>query len=368
VISSRWRWAVRGAGGADVAQWLGVAFTPGPLSDFKHTDNPLGWPAGQHVLELFGGIGFALTSSVFLAAVWSLVLRFRHGDARVRAQLRWLLLSLTIIVVTIATPVPSALDTLALALNILATFMLPVTLGVALVRRDGLILPRLLVYGLLSTFLLAAYIGVVGLSDVALGSHADRAASLLAAGLVAMLFAPLRSRLQRAVDRLVYGERGDPYAALAGLGQRIAGSPHDLLHEVVRAVADALRAPYVAVVLTADVTPTASIGRDSGPQVVLALAVRGEQVGMLVVARRAPREPYGERDLALLNALAGHIAVAAHAAALTRDLQRSRERLASPARRSGAGSGATCTTVSARLWPAWRSGSTRHATHSPAIR
>jgi len=53
---------------------------------------------------------------------------------------------------------------------------------------------------------------------------------------------PARARLQRSVDRLVYGARGDPYAALADLGRRITGSPGDLLHEVVHAVTDALRA------------------------------------------------------------------------------------------------------------------------------
>jgi signal transduction histidine kinase len=55
--------------------------------------------------------------------------------------------------------------------------------------------------------------------------------------------------------------------------------------------------------------------------------LRGDDVGSLVVAQRDRRDHYGERDLALLDDLARHIAVAAHAAALTRDLQRSRESL-----------------------------------------
>jgi len=39
---------------------------------------------------------------------------------------------------------------------VIATFLLPVTLAVTLVRRDGLVLPRLLLYGSLSALLLAA--------------------------------------------------------------------------------------------------------------------------------------------------------------------------------------------------------------------
>jgi signal transduction histidine kinase len=46
-----------------------------------------------------------------------------------------------------------------------------------------------------------------------------------------------------------------------------------------------------------------------------------------VVAQPTPTERYGGKDLELLHDLARHIAVAAHAAALTRDLQRSRESL-----------------------------------------
>ena len=36
-----------------------------------------------------------------------------------------------------------------------------------------------------------------------------------------MLFQPLRERLQRGVNRLLYGERDEPYAVLARLGQRL---------------------------------------------------------------------------------------------------------------------------------------------------
>jgi GAF domain-containing protein len=172
-----------------------------------------------------------------------------------------------------------------------------------------------------------AYIAVVAMAQAVFGSRADPAATVVAAGLIAVLAAPLRARLQRSVDHLVYGARGDPYAALADLGRRITGSPGDLLHEVVHAVTDALRAPYTAVILPGDAAPAASAGRPSHPEIVVPLSLRGRQTGSLIVARRTPKEHYSERDLALLHDLARHIAVAAHAATLTRDLQRSRESL-----------------------------------------
>lgn len=328
VPGPRWRWVVWGAVAADVCLWLGTAFAPGRLTDFSGqvVTNPLALPSAQRLLGPVGGVGRVLLAVVFFASVGSLAVRYRRGDTRVRAQLRWLLFAVAVIAVTVVMPAPHSVAVAVLAVNVLATVLLPVTLAVALTRA-GFTLPRFLVYGLLSTLLLTAYLSLIGVADAAFGGRADRAASLVAGAVVAVLVAPLRTRLQRSVDRLVYGDRGDPYAVVSALGRRIAGSPDDLLAEAVRTVADALRAPYVAVVLPGDQTPTSSVGEPTDATVVVPLALRGEPAGTLVVARRDPDDQYGARDLSLLDDLARHIAVAAHAAALTRDLQRSRESL-----------------------------------------
>ena len=328
VPGPRWRPAVGGVAIAYVALWLAVALHPGDMhDDFPGYDNPLGWAAGDQLLRFLGFVGFFTLAVTAIVTVISLVWRFRSGDAAVRAQLRWLLVAVGLNVVIVAAPTPTAPHGLSVALNILGGVLLPVTLGVALVRRDGLVLPRVLVYGLLSTVLLAAYLVIVGAAQAIFGSASDGVATAVAAGVVAVIVAPLRARLQRSVDRLVYGDRGDPYVALSDLGRRIAGSPDDLLHEVVVTVMDALHAPYAAIVLARDSEPTAAAGRPGTPEVSVSLALRGDVVGSLVVAQRTLRERYGERDLRLLNDLARHIAVAAHAAALTRDLRRSRESL-----------------------------------------
>jgi len=327
VPGPRWRWVAWAAVAADVFSWLGTAFQPGSNGDFDiRVDNPLGSAAAQHVLGPIGDVGHLLVVASFLAAIASLAVRYKRSDRQIRAQLHWLLLAVGVIVITIAIPPITSMGDLVIAVNVLATAMIPVTLAVALTRA-GFALPRVLVYGFLSTLLLIGYAAVVGISDAAFGSRADRAATLVAAGLIAVTVAPLRYRLQRSVDRLIYGDRGDPSAALSDLGRRIAGSPDDLLAEVVRTVAGALRAPYVAVVLAGEATATAAIGTSTGAEVEVSLELRGEQVGRLVVAPRDRRERYGPRDLALLGDLARHIAVAAHAATLTRDLQRSRESL-----------------------------------------
>jgi signal transduction histidine kinase len=329
VPGPRWRWAVDGAAISWAAICLATALTPGLMPDFdgRRIANPLGWVGAGPALHVLSFAGYCILAVTAVAAIASVGWRFYRGDATVRAQLRWLLATLAVIAVTIALPSPKALGPVILALHVMAVFLLPVALAVTLVRRDGLVLPRLLLYGSLSALLLAAYIAVVGLAQAVFGSRADPAAAVAAAGLLAVLAAPLRARLQRSVDRLVYGARGDPYAALADLGRRITGRPGDLLHEVVHAVTDALRAPYTAIVLPGDPAPAAAAGRPSHPEIVVPLLSRGVQAGSLIVAQRSPKEPYTERDLALLEDLARPIAVAAHAATLTRDLQRSRESL-----------------------------------------
>jgi signal transduction histidine kinase len=328
VPGPRWRWAVGGVAVSCAMIWPAIAFAPGPMTAFPgHIANPLGWAGAGPALHVAGSAGLVILAATAIAAVASVGWRFYCGDVATRAQLRWLLAAVAVVAATIVLPAPGPLGVVILALNVIATFLLPVTLAVTLVRRDGLVLPRLLVYGSLSALLLAAYLAVVGAAQAVFGGRADLAASLVAAGLIAVLAAPLRARLQHSVDRLVYGDRGDPYTALADLGRRIAGSPGDLLQEVVRTVAGALRAPYAAVILAGDTAPTASAGLPSSPEVVVPLSLRGKNVGSLIIAQRAPRERYGERDLALLQELARHIGVAAHAATLTRDLQRSRESL-----------------------------------------
>jgi signal transduction histidine kinase len=57
------------------------------------------------------------------------------------------------------------------------------------------------------------------------------------------------------------------------------------------------------------------------------LAYQGETIGQLILAPRAPGEPFSPADQRLLDDLARQAGVAVHAVRLTSDLQRARERL-----------------------------------------
>jgi signal transduction histidine kinase len=143
----------------------------------------------------------------------------------------------------------------------------------------------------------------------------------------------LRVGLQGVVNRLLYGDRDDPYAALRRLGGRLAETtgPAGALPAAAADVAGALRLPFVAIDLlldgatvraaTAGTAPVGAVLR-SEP-----LVHRGEVLGALVVAARAPDEPIGPRERRLLVDLAHQIGAAAQILRLDLDLSRSREQL-----------------------------------------
>jgi signal transduction histidine kinase len=163
--------------------------------------------------------------------------------------------------------------------------------------------------------------------------------SLLATGCIAILFQPLRERLQHAANRLVYGDRDDPYAVISRLGQRLEATlaPAEILPAIVETVAGALRLPYTASALARrdGLAIEASTGRPPLTEPLrMPLSYQGQSVGELLLAPRAPGESFSSIDRRLLNDLARQAGVAARAVRLAEeasrlasDLQASRERL-----------------------------------------
>ena len=65
------------------------------------------------------------------------------------------------------------------------------------------------------------------------------------------MFEPLRTRLQRTINRLMYGERDAPYEVLTRLSQRLKSTlaPEAVLPTSGETIAQALKLPYVALSL-----------------------------------------------------------------------------------------------------------------------
>ena len=139
-----------------------------------------------------------------------------------------------------------------------ATLSLPVFTYIAILRYHlfdiDIVINRTLVYVSLSACVVVIYVlAVVGFGAL-FQIQGNLGVSLLATGLVAVLFQPLRMRLQRGVNRLMYGERDDPYAVISRLGRRLEATlaPEAVLPTVVETIAQALKLPYAAILLKDD--------------------------------------------------------------------------------------------------------------------
>jgi hypothetical protein len=180
-----------------------------------------------------------------VAGTVSLVMRYRRGNLVEREQLN-----------VVALAAPFALACVVAAGNtsgVLSAVMwdvgmsaVPVAVTIAILRYrlfdvDRLI-SRTLVYGLLTIMLGLAYAGLVLAGQAVFSSFADGSNLAIAAStlVVAALFLPLRSRVQRFVDRRFYRRRYDMTLTLEAFSAR-------LRHEVEL---DGLRADLEGVVAT----------------------------------------------------------------------------------------------------------------------
>ena len=114
--------------------------------------------------------------------------------------------------------------------------VVPAALVVSILRYRlwdiDVIINRTAVYGLLSIVIVGLYIAAVGVLGVLFQQRGSLIFSLMATGLVAAMFQPLRESLQRLVNRLMYGERDDPYQVVSRLGHQLqdTAAPEDLLN------------------------------------------------------------------------------------------------------------------------------------------
>jgi signal transduction histidine kinase len=340
--SRRWRPVGWLAGILVVIGTAAAAVHPGPMTaPFARFANPAGLAVLGPVPGVLTGVAFAGTLLLALGAAGSLLVRLRRATGAERAQLRLIMLAVGLLagvvaaVVVAAAVLPASRRPAAWVgewLVAAAVVAVPVAVAVAILRHHLLgidvVVNRALVYGGLTVCLAAVYGAVVaGLGALVHGAGA----SLIAAGLVAAAAHPLYRRLQVGVDRLLYGDRADPYVALSRLGRRLEASlaPETVLPTVVETVGQALRVPAVAIELDRDgrFEVAARYGSAAGRPAELPVAHRGQPVGRLLVWPRTPGEALTRADLRLLEDLARQAGAAADAVRLTGALQRAQQRL-----------------------------------------
>jgi signal transduction histidine kinase len=320
----RWRWPVWGTVAGIALVTVGLLLSQDPYNDLAPGPSPLSVSTPHWIFLAYVGIAGALILGGTVA-IWVLsVVRVANARSPERQQLTWLLAVVAPIFLLHLSriPVPSLLD-------LVIGFLMPAAIAVGVFRYNLLgieaVLRRGLVYGTLTAAVIGSYL-LATLAAASVGLGRGLLPGVAAAALVAVGLTPLRERLQRAVDRFVYGERRDPLRAITRLGHSVAaaGEP-DLLTAVVTSVTDAVHAPG-AVVLAPDgrvlgTTGVPAQGED------LPLAVSGQVVGTLRVAARSSGEGYSAGDRRLLAALAPQVAVVVRALDLAEALESERDRV-----------------------------------------
>jgi len=334
-------------------RWVALAWIAWQLAEHffpNWVSEPNLWQTWTETVVWLGALG---------TVIYSQVHRYRHTSSAVqKQQIKWVVfgisaafggfIGINMVLAASGAEAPTSPGALVAYLigytfiSYLAVLIVPVTIGIAMLRHHlfdvNLVINRTLVYGTLTASIVGLYVLVVGSLGTLLQTGETLFVPLLAAGLAAALFAPLRTRLQRGVNHLMYGDRDEPYAVLARLGQHLESTlaPDAVLPTVAITVKEALKLPYAAIELERNGTfeTVAATGEPVEDPLRLALVYRGETVGILVVGPRIGEEAFTPADRRLLDDLAPQIGVAAHTVRLTdealrlsADLQRSRERL-----------------------------------------
>ena len=304
------------------------------------------WPDVNNDERAYFSVMFTLTG-IMIAGISSQIYRYhRLSDAVQRRQTRWVLIGLSMRVAWLAfamlwislgpSPEERTQSVMALAtilLSLAASIALPLSIAVAIVYdrlwQMDLVLNRTLVFGGLTGLVVILYVIVVGVLGTIFQAVNNLFLSVVATGLIAILFNPLRQRLQRGVNRLLYGQRDDPMTVMAELGKRLENSavPGDILPDLVDTIAQTLKLPYVAITGTQyEIIAESGMVRPIGLQQ-YAMMYQAQPVGHLQVAQRAAGEKFTIDEERLLRNVARQAGTAVYAFQLTNQLQRSRERL-----------------------------------------
>ncbi|MGO9219288.1 MAG: histidine kinase [Streptosporangiaceae bacterium] len=252
--SRRWR-PVAWAAAAAMAAWvLGNAFAPVAISSGSPSPLSVAGPAGR-VFAVLGGVSGPLLVATGVAAIVSLVFRYRRARSVERQQLKWLVYAGGLILAAVLAELPieeiigpgsDAASNLQNVVTSGTVALVPIAVAVAIFRYHlydiDVVINKTLVYGSLAVFITGVYVAIV----VGIGSLAQRGArpslglSIVATVVVAVAFQPVRELVQRLANRLVYGRRATPYEVLADFAGRMAGAyaAEDLLPRMARILAE----------------------------------------------------------------------------------------------------------------------------------
>ncbi|GAA2984771.1 sensor histidine kinase [Streptosporangium longisporum] len=265
-----------------------------------------------------------LTIVFVVLALVPLLMRFRRADPTLRRQIAWPLLAFAVYIVFLvggadwwlATAIWTGLIPVAIAFSVLKYRLYGI---------DTVVSRAFVAAGLIAVISVIYAAGTI--AGLALSGY-DRAGGLVAALFAGVIFHPLRHRLRRLIDRLMYGTHGDPRALAARLAREVRDSePANALASVASVVKDGLSVTGVVVEVYEPGARKVQIGLLGPAPRRVPLIWHGEPVGRLLLGAPGPRRFAAAYNGRLVAAATPYVADVVHAVRMTADLQRSRERI-----------------------------------------
>ncbi len=337
--SLRWRWVAWGSGLA-IAIWASsIALATAPW-----VDTPF-----DQASDLFS-ILFLPIMATAAAALVHLIMRFRRSSGVERLQYKWIVWAASLNIVTTFGIFGWVPEIVGISLGTFALAAIPASIGIAITRYRlydiDVVINRTLVFVVLVGFITLVYAGVVvGVGSLVGGSSLGW--QIAATALVAVVFEPVRDRVQRWINRLVLGRRATPYEVLSDLTGRLAVTEREeglLTRMAVRLAegtgadraivwvveASGLRA--VACEPEPDRPAGPAIGLSDVPGTVVPIRHDGETLGALSVESRRG-DALTPTEQRLVEDLAGSAGLLMRRLRLDAELERKAEELAESRRR-----------------------------------
>jgi signal transduction histidine kinase len=346
LISGRWRIFLIFA----IVGLVGVLFAVGfhPSESLQQAiglpeRNPLAINGAGEMLSIMLYSAGTILGIAILGSVISIIIRFRRSQGVKRTQMKWLAYAGLFVIISVLVasalaafyPGDPTIEELTIIITDLAVAGVAIATGIAIMRHGlydiNLLFNRTIVYGTLTVSIIGIYVLLVGLLSTLIQSQGSLLISLAATGIVAVVFQPLRERLQQGVNQLIYGDRDEPYVVISRLGRRLEDTlaSEAVLSTITDTVAQALKLPYVAVSLKREdgYKLAYSFGKYTEDHFILPLRYQKEEIGQLICGYRSPGEPFNSAEKNLLNDIAHQASVAVHASELTSDLKNAHRRL-----------------------------------------
>ena len=273
-----------------------------------------------------------LLIGVFGLSVASVFVRFRGAGGVERQQIKWVAFGFLAAFLAINGADLIGEPTLSALVGGLGFSLLPISIGIVVLRFRlydlDIVVRKALVFALLALFTTLVYVALV----VGIGAWLGRGSSILtmlAAVVVAVTFQPVRTRLSRFADRLVYGRRASPYEVLTEFSERIGDTyaEDDVLPRMARVLGEGTGAEQAAVWLDVGerLRPAADLAAGLGttcpsPQDAVEVTHHGDVLGALSV-RMPANDPMNPTKVKLVDDLAAQAGLVLRNVGLTAELR-----------------------------------------------